>query len=110
MELAPKWIQGVAYYDNHLYITCDDGNADKNEPDNMYCITLKNDTESTISLERAFDDVTLQGEIEGLAFDRNKNQFLLLYNRGARIVNGMPVGFYDGYTEEIHEVFVYDMK
>ena len=22
---------------------------------------------------------------------------------------GMPAGFYEGYTEEIHEVFVYDM-
>ena len=23
--------------------------------------------------------------------------------------NGMPKGFYDGYTEEIHEVFVFDI-
>lgn len=110
MDPMPKWIQGVAYYDNHLYVTCDDGDADKDEPDHLYRITLKSDTESTVTLERAFDDVTKQGEIEGLAFDPKNKQFLLLYNRGARIVNGMPVGFYEGYTEEIHEVFIYDMK
>ncbi len=58
---------------------------------------------------KTFDEVTRQGEIEGLCFDRENSRFLLLYNRGARIVRGMPKGFYDGYTEEIHEVFVFDM-
>jgi len=29
--------------------------------------------------------------------------------RGARIVLGMPKGFYDGYDHEISEVFTYDM-
>ena len=29
---------------------------------------------------------------------------------GARIIKGMPSGFYDGYTEEIHEVYIYDIK
>ena len=60
-----------------------------------------------LDMEKTFDDVTRQGEIEGLSFDRSRGQFLLLYNRGARIVLGMPKGFYEGYTEEIHEVFVY---
>lgn len=50
-----------------------------------------------------------QGEIEGLTFDKDRGQFLLLYNRGAKIVAGMPTGFYEGYSEEIHEVFVYDI-
>jgi len=63
-----------------------------------------------VVLEKTFDDVTRQGEIEGLSFDRSRGQFLLLYNRGARIVLGMPKGFYEGYTEEIHEVFVYTRK
>ena len=31
-------------------------------------------------------------------------------HRGERIIAGMPSGFYDGYTEEIREVFVYDMQ
>lgn len=32
----------------------------------------------------------------------------MLYNRGARIVLGMPKGLYEGYSEEIHEVFEFD--
>ena len=64
----------------------------------------------TVTLERTFDDVTKQGEIEGLSFDRANGKLLLLYNRGARIVLGMPQGFYDGYDHEISEVFVYDIR
>ena len=106
MDNSPKWLQGVAYYDGYLYVTSDDGDADKNEADHMYKI----DSNGVVTLEKTFDDVIRQGEIEGLSFDKNNKQFLLLYNRGARIVLGMPKGFYDGYTEEIHEVFVYDIK
>ena len=35
---------------------------------------------------------------------------LISYNRGARIVLGMPRGFYEGYSSEIHEVYIYDME
>ena len=63
-----------------------------------------------VVIEKTFDDVIKQGEIEGLTFNADNGRFLLLYNRGARIIAGMPSGFYEGYTEEIHEVFVYDMK
>lgn len=108
MDDAPKWLQGVACYDGSLYVTSDDGDADENAPDHMYRIDVSDD-HGRVSMERAFDDVVMQGEIEGLCFDRARGQFLLLYNRGARIVLGMPKGFYDGYTEEIHEVYVYDM-
>ena len=59
---------------------------------------------------KAFDDVIKQGEIEGLTFDRDNGTLLLLYNRGARIVLGMPQGFYEGYDHEISEVFVYGIK
>ena len=108
MDPVPKWIQGVAYFDGSLYVTCDDGDADEDAPDHMYRIALSDDrTSGSVVLEKTFDDVTRQGEIEGLSFDRSRGQFLLLYNRGARIVLGMPKGFYEGYTEEIHEVFVY---
>ena len=106
MQPTPKWLQGVAYYDGSLYMTCDDGDADEDAPDSMYRIDPKS---GDVTLERSFDDVTKQGEIEGLSVDRERGQFLLLYNRGARIVLGMPKGFYEGYTEEIHEVFVYEM-
>ena len=63
-----------------------------------------------VTLEKTFNDVIKQGEIEGLNFDKNRDKLLLLYNRGARIVLGMPKGFYDGYTEEIHEVFIYNIN
>ena len=110
MDPVPRWLQGIAYYNGSLYVTCDDGDADTGEPDHLYRIDVSSDRLSgTVVPERAFDDVTRQGEIEGLTFDRDREQFLLLYNRGARIVLGMPKGFYEGYTEEIHEVFVYDI-
>ncbi len=110
MDPATKWIQGVAYYDGSLYVTSDDGDAEEDAPDHMYRVNVSKDGKTgTVSLEKTFDDVTRQGEIEGLTFDKEHGQFLLLYNRGARIIAGMPKGYYEGYTEEIHEVFVYDI-
>lgn len=110
LDKAPKWMQGVAYCDGHLYVTSDDGDADNDEPDNMYRIEVSEDgKEGTVTPERSFDDVIKQGEIEGLSFDRKNGRFLLLYNRGARIIFGMPKGFYEGYDHEIHEVFIYSM-
>ena len=111
MDKPPKWLQGVAYNNGSLYVTADDGDADDDAPDHMYKIKVSDDNKTgVVTLEKTFDDVTRQGEIEGLSFDKDKGQFLLLYNRGARIVLGMPKGFYDGYSEEIHEVFLYNNK
>ena len=111
MDPVPKWIQGVTYFAGNLYVTCDDGDAEEDESDHMYRIKVSEDLmNGEVSLEKTFDEVTRQGEIEGLCFDQENSQFLLLYNRGARIVLGMPRGFYDGYTEEIHEVFVFDIE
>lgn len=111
MQPSPKWLQGIAYYKGSLYVTSDDGDAEDNAPDHMYRVDVSGSKETgEVVLEKTFDDVTRQGEIEGLTFDEEKGQFLLLYNRGARIIAGMPSGFYEGYTEEIHEVFVYDIK
>ena len=110
MQTSPKWIQGIAYHEGKLYVTSDDGDADDDAPDHMYRIDVSDNKETgKVSLEKTFDDVKKQGEIEGLTFDEDNGLFLLLYNRGARIVAGMPTGFYEGYTEEIHEVFVYDI-
>ena len=113
LEMKPpvKYMQGVACYNGDIFVTSDDGDADKNEPDHMYRLTVSSDGRSaSVTEEYAFTDVKKQGEIEGLSFDTEKNKFLNLYNRGARIIRGMPSGFYDGYTEEIHEVYIYDMK
>ena len=60
-------------------------------------------------MERTFDDVKRQGEIEGLSFDKKNKKMFLLYNRGAKIVLGMPKGFYKGYKEEISEVYTYEI-
>ena len=110
MDPVPKWIQGVASHSGDLYVTCDDGDAEEDASDHMYRIEVSKDRlNGQVSLEKTFDEVTRQGEIEGLCFDREDDRFLLLYNRGARIVLGMPKGFYDGYTEEIHEVYVFDI-
>ena len=108
---VPQWIQGVAYHDGAFFVTADDGDADHDEPDHIYKLVIEEGaTEAKIEEEKVLDDVTRQGEIEGLSFDDESGRILVLYNRGARIILGMPSGFYDGYDHEIHEVFVYDVN
>lgn len=108
---SPKWIQGIAYHDGTYYLTADDGDADEGAPDHVYCFELV-DGASEVKVEpaRVLDDVRRQGEVEGLSFDDCSDEMLVLYNRGARIVRGMPVGFYDGYDREIHEVYTYGAR
>ena len=110
MDNPPKWIHGIACYNGRIYITSDDGDADKDEPDHIYQTSVS-DADDTCSVYREISlyDVKKQGEIEGLTFDKNNNQLLILYNRGARIVEGMPTGFYEGYDKEISEVYVYKL-
>ncbi|MBR6954449.1 MAG: hypothetical protein IKH77_05380 [Clostridia bacterium] len=110
MQPGPRWLQGIACYGGDLYVTSDDGDADENAPDHMYRVAVSADKKTgRVMPEKAFDDVTRQGEIEGLTFDKSRGRLLVLYNRGARIIAGMPSGFYEGYDREIHEVFVYDI-
>ena len=74
---APKWLQGVAYHDGSLYLTSDDGDADAGEPDHMFRVIMSSDRSSgKVVPEKTFDDVTMQGEIEGLNFDEERGQFL----------------------------------
>ena len=111
MHAVPQWIQGVAYYDGSYYVTADDGDADYDEPDHVYRLDIEEGrTDVTTVEELTLDDVTRQGEIEGLSFDEENKELLILYNRGARIILGMPSGFYDGYDEEIHEVYTYSFR
>ena len=106
-----KWIQGVACHEGACYLTADDGDADRNEPDHVYkAVWSEDSTTFLVTEEKSLDDVVLQGEIEGLTFDHARRQMHVLYNRGARIILGMPSGFYPGYDHEIHEVFTYDIK
>lgn len=105
---APKWIQGIAYHQGAYYLSADDGDANDEAPDHVYRFELAEGvSEAQVELARTLDDVRRQGEIEGLNFDEGSGEMLVLYNRGAVIEQGMPVGFYDGYDHEIHEVYVY---
>ena len=110
LQPTPQWIQGIACYEGALFLTADDGTADDGEPDHLYRVELNpGGTSATVILERTFDDILLQGEIEGLSFDRDNGWLLVLFNRGARIVLGMPHGFYSGYEMEVHEVYTIEM-
>ena len=109
LHAVPQWIQGVAYHDGAFYLTADDGDADDDEPDHIYRAEITpGATHCRVTEEKTLDDVIKQGEIEGLAFAHDPARLLVLYNRGAHIVQGMPLDFYDGYDREIHEVFVYE--
>ncbi|MBQ1940269.1 MAG: hypothetical protein SPI64_05455 [Anaerovibrio sp.] len=111
LQCPPQWIQGMAYYKGSFYLTADDGTADEKEPDHIYRVDIQPGVSNVpVILERTLDDVTFQGEIEGITFDKANKQMLVHYNRGSRIVLGMVKGFYPGYDKEISEVFVYDIK
>jgi len=107
LQAMPQYQQGIAYYQGHLYITADDGDADRNEYDNLYKIKVSKDSFAHVQREKVFSEVKRVGEIEGLTFDKENNQLIVLFNRGKRIVQGMPKGLYSGYSKEIHEIYIY---
>lgn len=61
---------------------------------------------------REMNDFRRAGEIEGLCFDPATGNLLVLNNRGTAIVLGMSQGPIEeeGYSGEIHEVYVYKKK
>ncbi len=74
----------------------------------MYRVKLEpGATFGRVVLEKVFTEVKRVGEIEGLSIDPVTNQLLVLFNRGKRIVLGMPKGFYPWYDREIHEIYQY---
>jgi hypothetical protein len=122
---APRLQQGICCLDGKMLISCDDGDAEYDEPDNLYICDLypsKKQLKGTklqecglpatvdVSLFRKMADFKRAGEIEGLTIDPYTDELIVLANRGARIILGMPRGFYSGYTEEIHEIFIYSPK
>jgi hypothetical protein len=107
---APQRQQGIAYFDGQLCITADDGDADEGEVDNLWRLSAAAEgTAADVFHEKSFDELRRAGEIEGLAFDVDAGELLVLSNRGKRIVQGMPTGLYPGYDREIHEVYVYSL-
>lgn len=109
MQPVPQWLQGIHYWKGDLFVTADDGTADLAEPDNLYRVDVTDKSYAPVIREKAFTEVKLQGEIEGSAVDPKTGELLVLFNRGTRIVLGMPKGFYPGYSREISEVYRFGM-
>jgi hypothetical protein len=109
LQPVPQWLQGIHYWKGKLFVTADDGTADLDEPDNLYRIDVTDKSYAHVVREKIFTDVKRQGEIEGSAVDPKTGDLLVLFNRGTRIVLGMPKGFYPGYDREISEVYRYKM-
>ena len=64
-------MRGVSYQMQRVI----DGNADDDEPDHMYRIDISEDGKTgTVTMAKTFDDVTRQGEIEGLTFDESGSE------------------------------------
>lgn len=109
LQAVPQWLQGIHYWKGQLFVTADDGTADLDEPDNLYRVDVTDKSYAHVVREKVFTDVKRQGEIEGSAVDPKTGEFLVLFNRGTRIVLGMPKGFYPGYDREISEIYRYKM-
>jgi outer membrane protein assembly factor BamB len=101
---APSLQQGIFCQDGCMLVSCDDGDADAGSFDNIYSVDLET---GEVSLFRTMDDFILTGEIEGLTVNPLNGNLVVLSNRGARIVLGMPKGFYEGYDREIHNLYLY---
>lgn len=109
LQPVPQWIQGIHYWKGKLFVTADDGNADYDEPDNLYRVEVSDKTYAQVIREKVFSEVKRQGEIEAGGIDPKTGDFLVLFNRGSRIVLGMVKGYYPGYDREISEVYRFKM-
>jgi hypothetical protein len=90
------------------FITADDGDAEDDETDNLWRVPADiGATAAYVTHEHEFSEFKRAGEIEGLDFDEEAGEMIVLANRGKRIVLGMPKGLYPGYDREIHELYIY---
>jgi outer membrane protein assembly factor BamB len=110
LQPGPQYQQGIFYKDGKVYISSDDGDADFFEPDNIYVANVSDlgKTYAPVTNFKVCKEFIRAGEIEGLSIDPVTGDLLVLSNRGSRIVLGMVKGFYDGYTTELHELYVYE--
>ncbi len=68
-----------------MLISADDGDADLDEPDNLYIADLRDGKScATVLPFRMMYDFRRAGEIEGLTVDPATDDLLVLANRGAR--------------------------
>lgn len=108
LDPVPPAQQGIAVHQGFLYITADDGDAERDEPDGLWRVPADPAAEVGRAVRvKAFTELLRAGEIEGLDFDAAASEFVVLNNRGKRIVKGMPKGLYPGYDREIHELYIY---
>ena len=114
LDPAPKLQQGIfCREDGCILISSDDGDADKGEADHLYiCNPYKNGTNVLKEKAEVLEFMSMKsfrraGEIEGLCINPATKELVVLSNRGARILLGMPRGFYEGYDHEIHELYIY---
>lgn len=106
---VPQWQQGIFMVDGRMLLSADDGDADLDEPDNLYIADLRDGrTYAAVLPFREMGDFRRAGEIEGLAIDPVTDELLVLANRGSRIALGMVRGFYPGYDRELHELYIYE--
>ncbi len=107
---VPQYQQGLFYADGKILISADDGDADLHETDNLYIADVS-DPGKTAAYVRHYKEMKefiRAGEIEGLSVDPVNDDLLVLMNRGSRIVLGMVKGLYEGYSEELHELYIYE--
>lgn len=113
---APGLQQGIYCLDDgRILISSDDGDAEKGEADHLYvCFPYKEGASfkevAKVETYMTMDSFRQAGEIEGLCVNPVSGELIVLSNRGARIILGMPKGFYEGYDREIHELYVYERQ
>ena len=107
---VPALQQGICVAGDSILISADDGEADRDEADRIYWAPIADLSAASVDVAvmRTMSDFRRAGEIEGLTVDPSTGELVVLSNRGARIVLGMPRGFYDGYDREIHELYIYE--
>ncbi|MEG1585458.1 MAG: hypothetical protein RR346_01135 [Bacteroidales bacterium] len=110
LQPVPQYQQGIFYVNGHVLITADDGDADLHETDHIYAadVTDMGKTSAQVSLFKDCNEFIRAGEIEGLCIDPVNDNLLVLTNRGSQIILGMVKGFYPGYTQELHELYIYE--
>jgi len=108
LDPPPPFQQGIAAHGGYLYITADDGDAARDEPDGLWRVPADPAAAAGRAVRvKSFVEFRRAGEIEGLDFDAAAGEMIVLSNRGSHIVQGMPRGFLPGYEREIHELYVY---